>query len=149
MSIVRLLSLCVVFGVIWYYYGRRHAGVPVDVDVTALLAFESISPEHVERSLDAARRFEEERLGHADIHAMSEHMHVMLGHMNELLLRMPNDPPRAAQLRKLIEDTEYKMQDTLQRVRRDTNRLYAFPHQFGTYFYKDFVGDEAPILKPS
>lgn len=125
MSLVRAaIILCVLAGM--YYY--------LVVTKKQLRDFRSVSPEHYDRIVDALARFQEERVGRADVHALSAHRATVSKHMNELKFRMPNDQGAVRTLERLIDQKEYELDDAIQGIRKSRGKPLEFPNALGTYF---------------
>ena len=132
MSLVRAaIILCVLAGVYYYLVVARKQ----------LHDFRSVSPEHYDRIIDALARFQEERVGRADIHTLSAHRATISKHLNELKFRMPNDQDAVRTLERLIDQKEYELDDAIQGIRKNQGKLLEFPNALGTYFM-----DLEPIL---
>lgn len=121
------------------YWQWVRGGVPSGV----IAEYRHVSQEHYDRATEAARRFETERHGQANIRAMSAHMAAFSKHANELVLRLPNDLVAENALRDAIRESEDAMQDAMQGVRAETDRPLAFPFPIGSAYFFPLADDAA------
>lgn len=98
--------------------------------------YRAISPEHYDRVVDALARFQKERYGRGDIHALSAHRSTVSHHLNELKFRMTNDENALKTLEKRIEEKEFELDDAIQGIRKLQGTPLEFPNALGTYFMK-------------
>lgn len=97
----------------WLYIDTRRGRLPPDVEVEALREFRYISPEHYESAMDAARAFEKERIGDADLPTMARHAAAILENLSEISMRLPNDARARDTMDTLIRHTEYVLQQDM------------------------------------
>lgn len=127
-----MLRALLVLGIIvavYVYIRFVRSGTPMELG-----AFRDVSPEHYERILAAMDRFEAERQGRGDIHALSAHRATVSKHLHELLFRLPNDSQRHVQLTALISQMEASLQDVIQVERKSRGKHLEFPYPLDTYF---------------
>lgn len=127
-----MLRSLVVFGVLaglYVYIFFVRSGVPM-----SLGSFRDVSPEHYDRIRAAMDRFETERRAAADIHVLSAHRSTVSKHLHELMFRLPNDPPRRDELRRISTDIETSLQDAIQIERKSKGKHLEFPYPLDSYF---------------
>lgn len=126
---IRAILVCLIIAGLYYYFLYARIGVPL-----TLHAFKDVSPEHFDRILAALKRFEEERLGRGDIHALSAHRATVTKHLYEIKFRLPNDIERRAALQKIIDEMERDLEDDIQFLRKTRQRPLEFPYPLENYF---------------
>jgi hypothetical protein len=127
-----MLRALLVFGIlaaVYVYIRFVRSGTPL-----ALAAYRDVSPEHYERIVAAMDRFEAERQGRGDIHALSAHRATVSKHVHELLFRLPNDSQRYAELAALSAQMEASLQDVIQVERKAKGKHLEFPYPLDSYF---------------
>lgn len=127
-----MLRAVLVFGVLaglYVYITFVKSGAPLE-----LMTYRDVSPEHYDRILAAMDRFEAERQGRADIHALSAHRATVSKHLHELMFRLPNDSTRREELEALTARMEASLQDVIQVERKAQGKHLEFPYPMDSYF---------------
>lgn len=126
---LRGAGVFLVLAALYYYFVFRRMSVPMELD-----DFRKLSPEHYERIVTAIARFDEERAGKQDIHALEAHRSTIIGNMYELKFRLPNDGKAQAALQKLIDEQSRSLENDIQRIRKDVGKPLEFPYPMENYF---------------
>lgn len=114
---------------LYYYFIKLRSLVPSTID-----DFRDVSPEHYRRINEALVRFEEERTGRADIHALSAHRATITKHLYELKERLSNDFEARSRLEARIREIERNLEDTIQFIRKQRGKNLEFPYPLEDYF---------------
>lgn len=128
-GMLRALLVLGILGAMYVYIRFVKSGTPLE-----LARYRDVSPEHYDRILAAMARFEAERHGRGDIHALSAHRATVSKHLNELLFRLPNDSTRRDELAALTAQMEASLQDAIQVERKAKGKHLEFPYPLDTYF---------------
>ena len=110
---LRGLVILALVGGLWYYFDLRLGHLPPDTGFEALSEFRSVSPEHYDKAIDAARSFEKERLGERNLGEMAKFTSIILENLNVLALYLPNDAARRDRLDAMIRQTETALQQDM------------------------------------
>ena len=126
---VRGLAVFLVLALFYYYFVFRISSVP-----STLAEFRAVSPEHYDRIVAATQRFDDERHGARDIHALEAHRAAILGNMYELKFRLPNDGKAQDAMQTLIDTQSKALENDIQRIRKGDGKPLEFPYPMETYF---------------
>lgn len=123
------LGAFIVFAILAFAYYIRERKVPHDVRIPE--RFREISPEHYDKALDAAERFETEysRRDKAYISAMTGEYLNFEKHSRELVFRLPQDPQAEADLEACILASLAAMRVRTDAIRRLQDHPLQYPQQ--------------------
>ena len=111
---LRGVCILVIIFALWYALDTMRGQLPPDLRIQAIREFRHLSPEHYDKAHAAARAFERERLGDADVSMLAYHTATILTSLRELYMRLPNDAAASDRLDALIDHTEYVLQHDMQ-----------------------------------